>query len=278
LIVIRLFLGLCLSGLIGLVAYRRGALTLSGVFGAVAVGTCIVGFGGWAWGLLLVAFFVSSSLLSLYRWRDKIALSDKFAKGHRRDLGQTLANGGLGALLALGYRIAPGPVWLAAFVGAMATVTSDTWATEAGVLSRQTPRLITTWRKVVRGTSGGVTRDGSLAALAGGLFIGLCAMLFLKAEQLAVGQIIPFEHLWPILAVGGISGLAGAFVDSVLGASVQGIYYCDVCHKETEQFVHRCGSATRRLRGWKWLDNDLVNLMSSAVGALVAAGLTSWLL
>jgi uncharacterized protein (TIGR00297 family) len=273
-----LFLGLLLSGLVSLVGYQRGALALSGVFGAIAVGTCIVGFGGWAWGSLLVAFFVSSSLLSLYRWRDKIALSDKFAKGSRRDLGQTLANGGLGALLAVGYNVVPGPAWLVAFVGAMATVTSDTWATEAGVLSHQTPRLITTWCKVPRGTSGGVTRDGSLAALAGGLGIGLCAILFLKAEQLALGQVIPVERLWPILPIGGISGLAGALVDSLLGARAQGIYYCDVCGKETEQSIHGCGSATRHLRGWKWLDNDLVNLMSSAIGALVAAGLTGWLL
>jgi uncharacterized protein (TIGR00297 family) len=278
LIIIRLFLGLLLSGLVSLVGYRRGVLALSGVFGAVAVGTCIVGFGGWAWGLVLVAFFVSSSLLSLYRWRDKSALSDKFAKGHRRDLGQTLANGGLGALLAVGYAVMPGPAWLAAFLGAMATVTSDTWATEAGVLSRQTPRLITTWRKVARGTSGAVTRDGSLAALAGGMGIGLCAILFFKPEQFVFGQTIPVEPLWLIVPISGISGLAGAFVDSWLGASVQSIYYCDVCRKETEQCVHRCGSPTRHLRGWTWLDNDLVNLISSAIGALVAAGLMIWLL
>jgi uncharacterized protein (TIGR00297 family) len=276
--VIRLFLGLLLSGLVSLVGYRRGVLALSGVLGAMAVGTCIVGFGGWAWGLLLVAFFVSSSLLSLYRWRDKGALSDKFAKGHRRDLSQTLANGGLGALLAVGYAVVPGRVWLTAFLGAMATVTSDTWATEAGVLSRQTPRLITTWQEVPRGTSGGVTRDGSLAALAGGLGIGLCAILFLKAEQLALGQPIPVEPLWALVPISAISGLAGAFVDSWLGASMQGIYYCDVCRKETEQWVHRCGSPTRHLRGWKWLDNDLVNLISSAIGALVAAGLMTWVL
>jgi uncharacterized protein (TIGR00297 family) len=275
---IRLFLGLLLSGLVSLVGYQRGALALSGVFGAVAIGTCIVGFGGWAWGSLLVAFFVSSSLLSLYRWRDKIALTDKFAKGSRRDLGQTLANGGLGALMAVGYSIVPGPTWLAAFIGAMATVTSDTWATEAGVLSRQTPRLITTWREVARGTSGGVTRDGSLAALAGGLYIGLCAILFLKAEQLALGQSIPLDRLWPILPMGGISGLAGALVDSLLGAKAQGMYYCDVCCKETEQSLHRCGCVARHLRGWQWLNNDLVNLASSAIGALVAVVLTGWLL
>jgi uncharacterized protein (TIGR00297 family) len=273
---LRFLLGLVLSGLIGFAGYRREALTLSGGVGAVIVGTLIVGFGGWAWGLLLVAFFASSSLLSLYRRADKAGVSDKFAKGHRRDLGQALANGGLGALLALVYGLSPDPMWLAAFVGAMATVNSDTWATEIGVLSRQAPRLLTTGRVVPAGTAGGITRDGSLVALAGGLFIGLCAVVFVAGERLVTGQPVALEMLGPLFPIGGAGGLAGSFFDSLLGASVQRIYYCEVCSKETEQAVHDCGSVSARLRGWDWLDNDRVNFISSGVGALVAAGLAIW--
>ena len=168
LVPLRFLLGLAFSSLIGIVAYRKNTLTASGAAGAILVGTLIVGFGGWAWGMVLIAFFVSSSLLSHYRRADKVAVGDKFAKGHRRDLGQTLANGGLGALLAVGYFVSPNAAMLAAYVGAMATVNSDTWATEIGVLSRQPPRLVTTWRVVPPGTSGGITGDGSLAALGGG--------------------------------------------------------------------------------------------------------------
>lgn len=257
----------------GFAAYRKNALTVNGVVGAIVVGTLIVGFGGWAWGLLLVAFFVSSSLLSHYRRPDKAATSDKFAKGHRRDLGQVLANGGLGVLLAFVHCLSPHPALLAAFVGAMATVNSDTWATEIGVLSRQPPRLVTTGRMVPVGTSGGITRDGSLAALAGGLFIGLCAALFVAAEHLATGHVLAMEMLWLLFPIGGASGLAGSFFDSLLGATLQRIYYCEVCNKETEQAVHHCGSRSFPLRGWGWLNNDLVNFFSSGVGALVAAGL-----
>jgi hypothetical protein len=65
-------------------------------------------------------------------------------------------------------------------------------------------------------------------------------------------------------------GLAGSLFDSLLGATVQTIYYCDGCGKETERRVHRCGQATRRLRGWPWLDNDGVNFVASLVGAAVA--------
>lgn len=270
----RLLLGLVLSSLIGWAGYRQEALTASGVMGAILVGTFIVGFGGWAWGFLLVAFFVSSSLLSLYRSRDKAALSDKFAKGRRRDLGQTLANGGLGTLLALAYSLSSHPLLFVAFVGTMATVNGDTWATEIGVLSRRVPRLITTGRAVPPGTAGGVTLDGSLAALAGGLFVGMCAPLFLIGERLVGGQLADLESWWMLIPLAGTGGLIGTFFDSLLGASVQRIYYCPACDKETEQAVHRCGSASHPLRGWKWLDNDMVNFLSSVLGAATAAGLS----
>jgi uncharacterized protein (TIGR00297 family) len=273
LIPLRLLIGLIFSSIIGIVGYNRGALVFSGVFGAIVVGTLIFGFGGWTWGLLLLAFFASSSLLSRYRSREKSLVTDKFAKGHRRDLGQTLANGGLGALLAVAYGLSPNPGFFAAFVGAMATVSSDTWATEIGVLSRQSPRLVTTGRPVSPGTSGGITRDGTLAALAGSLFIGLCALLFVAGERLATGQPATIGTLWPLPVVGGLSGLGGAFFDSLLGATAQSLYYCDVCEKETEQVIHQCGFRSRRLRGWGWLDNDMVNFVSSGIGAIIATGL-----
>jgi uncharacterized membrane protein len=66
------------------------------------------------------------------------------------------------------------------------------------------------------------------------------------------------------------AGLAGSLFDSVLGATVQQIYYCDVCRKETESKIHRCGHETRPLRGWSWLNNDLVNLLSSLFGGVIA--------
>jgi uncharacterized membrane protein len=287
--------GLVLSLAIGMVGYRRGALSGSGVVGALITGTLIFGLGGWEWGALLMTFFISSSALSFYHARDKEKLAEKFAKGHRRDIGQALANGGLAALLAVfSQLLSPLPggsfflrlvegagesllfplvgggragVWFVACAGAMAAVNADTWATELGVLSPRPPRLITTGRRVEVGTSGGVTWLGTGASLGGALLIGL--MGGLGALVLRQG----WATAGTLLLAATVGGLAGSLFDSLLGATVQAIYWCDTCGKETERKLHHCGTQTRLLRGWRWLGNDLVNFIASAVGALVAAGI-----
>lgn len=280
----RLAIGLLLSAAIGLLAYRRNSLAPSGVGGAVLVGTLIFGFGGWTWGLVLISFFVSSSLLSHYRQGDKAALAEKFAKGERRDMGQVLANGGAGALLALavyflidlqGQARAGNPLYIyltLAFFGVMASVNADTWATELGVLARETPRLITTGRPVPPGTSGGITRYGTLAALTGAAFIGVAAFVLIQLASLATTGALMLTDL-PIVVIAAAGGLVGSLFDSLLGATLQRIYWCDHCEKETERQVHSCGARTRPLRGWSWMNNDLVNFVSSLVGGLLAGSL-----
>ncbi len=267
--------GFVFSALIAWGGYNKRSLSRSGVAGAIILGTVIFGLGGWIWGLLLIAFFVSSSLLSRYKEAEKEGLAEKFAKGSQRDLGQVLANGGWGAILAVLYFLRPNPLLFAAFVGTMAAVNADTWGTEVGVLSPTMPRLVTNGQPVPTGTSGGVSFLGTLAALAGGLFIGLAALVLRLVEGFWAGQRV-WADLW-LLLFAGLGGLAGCFFDSLLGATVQGVYYCEGCQKETESQVHRCGRETRLKRGWPWLNNDAVNFISAVVGGGVAA-LLGWLI
>jgi uncharacterized protein (TIGR00297 family) len=271
-----LILGLLLSAGMAALGYWRRSLSASGVVGAIVVGTLIFGLGGWVWGLLLITFFVSSSWLSHYRKADKALVAEKFAKGSRRDFGQALANGGLGAILAVVFARYPEPLLFAAFVGVMATVNADTWATELGVLSRVPPRLVTSGDVVAPGTSGGVTRLGIWASVAGALLIGTVATALVQVESLlSVAGWSLRAISYSLLAV--VGGLVGSLFDSLLGATVQGIYYCDQCAKEAESPIHHCGQHTRLLRGWAWLNNDVVNFLASLVGGLVAASL-AWIL
>ncbi len=261
-----LLLGAGLSSLIGIIAYHRHSLTKSGVVGALLLGTVLFGFGGTMAGILIVAFFVSSSILSRLHADEKSALADKFSKGSQRDLSQALANGGVAALLAIAFYSAPSDLLWAGLVGGLATVNADTWATELGVLAVRRPRLISNWRVVEVGASGGITARGTLAAFLGAFLIALLA----GAGWIVGGR--PLPDGLALLLAGTLGGLVGAIFDSLLGATVQSIFYCDVCEKETERHpLHTCGTTTHSLRGWKWLNNDGVNFLSSGIGAGVAA-------
>lgn len=264
---LQLLIGFLLGALIGFGARRARALSNSGAWAATLIGGVIFGLGGLPWAVLLLLFFFSSSILSRAFKRRKAGVDEKYSKGSQRDWGQVFANGGLGALLALGITAWPEQNWpWIAYLGATAAVNADTWATEIGVLSSSMPRLITTGRRVEKGTSGGISSLGILASLAGAGVIGAAAGSFQLDLFLA------------LLAVGATSGLVGSLFDSLIGATVQAIYHCPVCQKETERYpVHTCGAVTRQMRGWHWVNNDVVNFFCSLVGALAAIGLWTWL-
>jgi uncharacterized protein (TIGR00297 family) len=278
-LLIRLALGLLLSALIGLVARRRGSLSRSGVWGAVLTGTLIFGFGGWGAGLLLIAFFLSSSLLSHFKERDarKQRAAEAFDKGGQRDLWQALANGGAATLLAVlgGVAVLSGDealagVLFAGMAGALAAANADTWATELGVLSTSPPRLITHLGKTVApGTSGGITGAGTLAALAGATFIASFHLLFIALGLNSAS--VASAGLFAAVIIGGV---AGSLFDSLLGGTVQAMYYSHARQKETEKPVETNGTPNQPIRGWRWLSNDWVNFIATLLGATAAMAIS----
>jgi uncharacterized protein (TIGR00297 family) len=254
--VVALALGAVLAALVGVLAWLKRSLTPSGTLGAILTGTLLFGLGRWPGGLALVAFFVSSSILSrLFRQR-KQTMEEEYAKTGTRDFGQAMANGGIAALAALLLGVTGDPRWMGALLGSLAAANADTWATELGVLSRTAPRLITTFRPAVPGTSGAISLAGTVAAAAGAAFVGAVA---------ALGD----AGLWRLLPWILLAGLAGSLLDSLLGATAQGVYWCQRCGKETERTRHRCGDPTALRRGLRWLNNDVVNLLATLAGAAI---------
>jgi Raf kinase inhibitor-like YbhB/YbcL family protein/uncharacterized protein (TIGR00297 family) len=241
-------------------AYAVRALSISGAIAAAIMGTLIFGLGGLPAAVLLLAFFISSSLLSRLFGRRKRSIEEKYSKGSRRDAGQVLANGGLATGFIVLHAVFPGQAWpWIGFAASLAAVNADTWATELGVLSSAEPVLISTGRRVERGASGGVSLVGTLAALGGAALIGLLGAILGPGSGQAViaGTVVI-----------ALAGLAGSLIDSLLGATVQAIYFCPACCKETERHPrHLCGAETTHLRGWRWLNNDWVNLAGSLAGA-----------
>jgi uncharacterized protein (TIGR00297 family) len=246
---------------------------MDGAIAACIVGGTILGFGGWVPAILLVFFFASSSALSFVRASDprKRRAAETFEKGGKRDAAQVIANGGVAALLAfLSYfaDLSVLPILGAAFVGALAEATADTWATEIGVLSRQQPRLITTGRPVPAGTSGAITVLGTGAGDLGALATGIVAAL--ASAVLLLGSDVEYARPLVIVVAALVGGTVGMLFDSLLGATLQASYFCPLCQKPTESRVHHCGTPTELVHGLPWLNNDLVNLLSTAMGAVVA--------
>jgi uncharacterized protein (TIGR00297 family) len=256
----RVTFGLAGAAATSLVARRAGALSPDGTFAATGVGAAVVAGSGFRGGAMLVAFFVSSTLLG--RLPGTADLEQR--RGRERDAVQVMANGGVAAALALASSFAPEQsrsLLLAGFGGAVATATADTWATEIGSRSHTQPRSIRTMRPTAPGASGGVTVAGLTASAVGAALIaGMASTPFTTDSDHTFMPVIP-------IAFGGFSG---ALVDSILGATVQVVRFCDACAVETEHQVHHCGAPTRVTRGAPWCDNDLVNVLATAAGATTA--------
>lgn len=261
----RWLLACLAAGLVASTGMHARALTASGAFAAVSVGTVLVGAGGWWSGVLIVVFFVSSSALS--RVRREVQPRIRAAKGGRRDAVQVFANGGIPMLLTLAAGLADNPApGLIATAGAIAGASADTWATEIGRTSIQPPRMITTWRHAPSGSSGAVSTRGTLGALAGAGAIGLTAAL-----GTAAGWWLPDRPVAAVLIAVSIAGFAGALVDSILGATVQAQYWCSRCDVVTEEALHQCGTSTTLRHGSPVVTNDVVNALAIAGSAAAAA-------
>ncbi len=251
-------LGTALAAVVALVTYRARALTAGGAAAAFVVGAIVFGATGWRGALVLLAFFIPSTLLSRLGRARKRLLDDSGKRGPR-DARQVFANGGVAALCAL-LAAHGGAALAAAFSGAFAAAAADTWGTEIGTLSRAAPRSLRTFRPVPAGLSGGITLAGTLATIAGAAFVA------------GASKFAAVAAFWPVAA----GGVAGAFLDSLIGATLQAERWCPQCLRACETNPHRCGSPTALRRGFGWLENDAVNLAATLAGAVVAGSMAAF--
>jgi uncharacterized membrane protein len=104
---------------------------------------------------------------------------------------------------------------------------------------------------------------GTAAAVAGGALVGVPAGLFGFGGSVAAGT-----------AIGAVAGLVGSTIDSLLGASVQSIWYCRACDGPSDVPAHSCGVAAAHVSGIIGVDNDAVNALTSACMAGLAVAAT----
>lgn len=259
--IVQFFVGELLALAVAAISYRVKFLDLSGALATFVLGSFVFGLGSWKFSLPLLAFFVLSSALSRFGAARKRTANKNFQKGHRRDLGQVLANGGIPGLLVVAWYLAPQPSWYFLFLGAVAAVTADTWATEIGLLSRRQPRLITSLKIVASGTSGAISTLGLFGAT-----LGAATIAFLGWALQSSGPVYRFGLIGVALITA--AGVLAHLFDSLLGATIQAQRICLTCRKISEKRGECCGAERQPHSGWRWVDNDVVNGICALSGML----------
>jgi uncharacterized protein (TIGR00297 family) len=204
-----------LSVALGYVSYALDTASVTGMLAGVLLALLSVVLGSFGWFAVLISFFAVGGLSTKFRYEEKrergIAQGDDGARGS----GNVLANS-TAALVALVAAAAspmlglPPRLFLFAFTGSVAAAMSDTLSSEIGGLYDET-RLITTFQPVPPGTDGGVTWQGAVAGAVGAGMIAGIAVLAFSLSPLGAGVVV-------------VAGLAGMVVDSLLGATVEGVY------------------------------------------------------
>ncbi|XP_045448107.1 transmembrane protein 19 [Melitaea cinxia] len=257
--------------------YRKKSINLSGALLGLVVAFLLT-LSNYCFLVDLIVFFLSSSKATRFRPHLKRKIEKDFKEGGQRNWVQVLCNGGMATQLALLHLLDVGaterPIdfvhnyrasWLSVGVlGAFACCNGDTWASELGtVLSTSDPVLVTSWKKVPKGTNGGITLIGTIFSTLGGLLIGLSHYItILYFADRALLSYAPPQ--WPVILYGGLAGFLGSFIDSILGATLQ---YSGL--DKDGKIVSYSSLAVKHISGRNIMDNHSVNLLSTIIIGLL---------
>lgn len=252
-VVIPALIALPFAALFVLLTVRKRWLTLGGAVAAALLGVWVIYFQGPLWLIPLAVFFISSTLLGKVL-QARSSTSDA-KQGQPRDAAQVFANGGIYALAAALLPTAEAQLIMAL---SMTVATADTWASEIGIALKGRTYDILGFKPVPVGLSGGISAGGTLGAAGGALLLAaVCAVL------------IEASTPWLLLAatLAGM-GLAGMFIDSILGSLLQAKY-----QGPNGMLQDKATKGATLVRGAGWMSNDAVNISSN----LLMAGLALWL-
>lgn len=169
---------------------------------SILMGIVILFLGG-VHGFNLLVLLVLFLVLSVFATKYGI-YSKKNMNIYEGDRGwkNVLSNGLVPTATIILYFITSNPLYIYAYMGSVASITADKFASELGVFD--TPRFLWGFKIVKPGTSGAISLLGSLASLSGAFIIGLASIYLFK---------ITFFEAFLI----GIIGFIGGFADSIFG-------------------------------------------------------------
>lgn len=191
----------------GYTSYRLRVADISGLFSGAMIGIILIVFADVRWFLIMLTFFIIGAAATRYRYADKERFGVAQEHGGVRGYFNVFANGLVATGGAILYGITGNPAFAALFMSGVASAAADTAASEIGVTGK-TPYLITTFKPVPRGTNGGVTLRGEVAAILASIIVAAVALVMGVADpKLAIVTVI--------------AGFIGTNVDSVVGATLE---------------------------------------------------------
>lgn len=191
----------------GYTSYHLRVADISGLFSGAMIGIILIVFADVRWFLIMLTFFIIGAAATRYRYADKERFGVAQEHGGVRGYFNVFANGLVATGGAILYGITGNPAFAALFMSGVASAAADTAASEIGVTGK-TPYLITTFKPVPRGTNGGVTLRGEVAAILASIIVAAVALVMGVADpKLAIVTVI--------------AGFIGTNVDSVVGATLE---------------------------------------------------------
>jgi uncharacterized protein (TIGR00297 family) len=207
-------------------AYRFKTADISGLFAAALIGIVLIVFADVRWFLIMLLFFVLAMFATKYKIEYKRSIRVEEEKGGIRGYKNMFSNGLAPTIVAVCYGVYPHPIFIAAYLGGVATAAADTNAGEIGVCGGE-PYLITNLKRVPRGTNGGVTLLGEAAGLLTATLIGAGAVLLGVADL-------------PLFIAAIVGGFSGANLDSLFGQIFENKGY--IKNAGTNFLATSCGS------------------------------------
>ena len=147
--------------------------------------------------ILMLIFLVLTVVATKYGYEQKRELG---LYEHERSWENVLANG----LVPTACAVASPFIGWGPYVGSLAAITADKFASEMGVLGGE-PVSLLNFKKTKTGKNGAISAFGTLMSFDGALLIGIAAFF-----------LIPGIDLWKVVAIGAV-GFAGSMADSVVG-------------------------------------------------------------
>jgi uncharacterized protein (TIGR00297 family) len=209
-------------------------LTPAGYLHAWLLGVLIWGTLGWRGYTIMMFYFLVGSTVTRIGIKQKeaegIAEKRSGMRGPENVWGSALA-GTICAILTLLVSSPTKELLILGYVASLSTKLSDTSASEVGKAYGKSTFLITTLQPVPRGTEGAISLEGTIA--------GVFASAAIASLGWGLGIINPIGVIWCIIAA-----FVATNLESVIGATLQ--------HK------------------WEWLTNELVNVINTLIGAMIA--------